>query len=109
MKVGNSGSDPGKHLWYLYYFSVQTRTAFKEFHNSYMEGRGSALRAMIRSRHPKKDSDPRLWNKRDIRRSFADFILHQHSDKNEDKSFDNESMCKYDRKWKRTRTWLYRA
>lgn len=77
-----------------------------------MERKGLALRAMMRKHRPKQeDLDPRSWRKRDIGRGFADFILHQHSDKDEDNSFDNEVMCEYARirNRKRTRRWLYRT
>lgn len=60
-----------------------------------MESTSSGLRDMVRRHRPKReDLDPRKWMKREHVKSFADFILSQHSDRDTDNSFDNKEMCK---------------
>lgn len=52
-----------------------------------------AVRAMMKKHCPKKeDMDPRKWMTRDKVKGFTD-LLHHHSDKDTDKSFDNNEMC----------------
>lgn len=48
---------------------------------------------MVKKHCPKKeDLDPRKWMTRDKVKGFAD-LLHHNSDKDTDKSFDNNEMC----------------
>lgn len=64
--------------------------------SSPMSRRAVALKAMVRKHRPKReDLDPRKWMKGETVRGFADFILHQHSDRDTDDSFDNREMCEY--------------
>ncbi|CAG5922549.1 unnamed protein product, partial [Menidia menidia] len=58
-----------------------------------MERRALALKTMIKKRSPKTDNlDPRKWVRPETMRGFADFMLHKHSDKVKDNSFDNKEM-----------------
>ncbi|XP_053277690.1 ankyrin repeat and death domain-containing protein 1B isoform X1 [Pleuronectes platessa] len=58
-----------------------------------MEGKASALRAVIKKHCPTKENlDPRTWMREEDLRAFSDFILNKNTDKDIDRSFDNKEM-----------------
>ncbi|XP_062240628.1 ankyrin repeat and death domain-containing protein 1B [Platichthys flesus] len=58
-----------------------------------MEGKASALRAVIKKHCPTKENlDPRTWMREEDVRAFSDFILNKNTDKDMDRSFDNKEM-----------------
>lgn len=68
-------------------------TERRNFNSFPMERKALAVRAMVKKHCPKKeDLDPRKWMTRDKVKGFAD-LLHHNSDKDTDKSFDNNEMC----------------
>ncbi|XP_071755903.2 ankyrin repeat and death domain-containing protein 1A [Centroberyx gerrardi] len=58
-----------------------------------MESGAVTLRERMKKHAPKKENlDPRTWVRPETVRGFTDFILHKHSDKETDNSFDNKEM-----------------